>query len=237
MVVNCPHCAKQLKLNDKALESIGRLQAGQKIKVRCVQCSEGFNLDRSSLAGMAANQPGTDAQKGGQPAASRVVPPSPPDIEWLRDGSFEDKETVDDIPSALILFPDIAAKETIRKAASDFGYHVESAENSAEAIEKMRFVNYAAVFLHENYEQAGLENGAFHQYMRTMTMSRRRYIFYVLVGGRFSTLYDLQALAWSANLVINDRETEYIHTILRKAIPQYEELFGPVMEALRFAGK
>jgi len=101
----------------------------------------------------------------------------------------------------------------------------------------MRFVNYSAVFLHEDYERGGLERGKFHQFMRKMDMGRRRYIFYVLIGKQLETLYDLQALAYSANCVVNSEEAEFINTVLRKTIPEYESLFGPVMEALRMAGK
>ena len=68
-------------------------------------------------------------------------------------------------------------------------------------------------------------------------MSRRRYIFYVLIGEQFKTLYDLQALSCSANLVVNDAEIPYIGIVLKKAIPEYEALFGPLMEELRIAGK
>ncbi len=68
-------------------------------------------------------------------------------------------------------------------------------------------------------------------------MSRRRYIFYVLIGEEFDTLYDLQALAYSANLVINDADIPYVGTVLKKAIPEFEALFGPLMEELRVIGK
>ncbi len=73
--------------------------------------------------------------------------------------------------------------------------------------------------------------------MRVMNMSRRRYIFYVLIGEQFDTLYDLQALAYSANLVVNDHEIPFIGTVLKKAIPEFETLFGPLMEELQVVGK
>lgn len=73
--------------------------------------------------------------------------------------------------------------------------------------------------------------------MYDMNMSRRRFIFYTLVGKEFKTLYNLQALAYSANLVVNDNEIPYFNVILRKAIPEYEELFGPITEEFRLQGK
>ena len=153
------------------------------------------------------------------------------------DGSFDEKEVVEDIPRALVLMPESANRDSVVQAATGFGYRVEQALTPEEAIEKMRFVNYAAVFLHDHFEPGGIVSGKFHQFMRVMNMSRRRYIFYVLLGEQFQTLYDLQALAYSVNLVVNDAEIPFIGTVLKKAIPEFETLFGPLMEELQVVGK
>lgn len=229
MIVNCPNCDKQLKLSEKVRESILGLEPGRKIKVKCVHCSEPFGLDAGNIQG---SQPRNRTAQGGR----TVRPPAPPTVDWLRDGNFEDQEVIEDIPRAMVLMPDIPSRDTIVSAASDFGYLVEEAVTPDEAIEKMKFVNFAAVFLHNAFEPGGIEISKFHQFMREMDMSRRRYIFYVLLGDQYNTLYDLQALACSANIVVNDNESRYIGTVLRKAIPEYEALFGPLMEELRVSG-
>jgi hypothetical protein len=46
------------------------------------------------------------------------------------------------------------------------------------------------------------------------------------------TLYDIQALAYSANLVVNDAELDSIGLILKKGLRDYEDLFGPFLAAL-----
>ncbi|BHH84812.1 hypothetical protein [Desulforhopalus sp. 52FAK] len=238
MQVNCPHCAKQLKLSGKIRESIEKLAPGQKIKVKCVYCTKPFGLDALSVDVTAVPK---DVRKKtpapSVPLGSKIRPPAPPDVNWLAEGIFDDEEVVEDIPRALILMPDVPSKKIVIQAAVKFGYQVEQVQDVDEAIEKMRFVNYAAVFLHSGYENAGILSGKFHSYMRTMDMSRRRYILYVLLGDEFETLYDLQALAYSANLVVNDRELDHIGVVLKKTIPEYERLFGPIMDELRIAGK
>jgi hypothetical protein len=85
--------------------------------------------------------------------------------------------------------------------------------------------------------EGGLEDSTFHAYMRKMVMERRRYIFYILIGPDFHTLYNLQALATSANLVVNEADLKYFDVILRKTIPEYEELFGPLLEELAATGR
>jgi len=221
MIVKCPHCGKQLKMSAKIQESLRKLDSGRKIKIRCTRCETPFDIGKT--------------QKGSN--GNSLQAPAAPDITWLKDGVFEDRENVEDIPQALVLMPDMPGRKAVVEALQKIGYRVEMPSSAEEAISKMRFVNYAGVILHSRYEPGGIEKGKFHHYMRTIGMGRRRYILYVLVGEEFKTLYDLQALACSANVVVNDAEIPYIGTVLRKAIPEYESLFGGLMEELRIAGK
>ena len=235
MIVNCPNCGKQLKLGEKIRENVRLLEPGRRIKIKCAHCEVPFGVDMSMDRSEAVSQA---HESSSHPSGKvRIKPPPPPSTEWLKDGTFEEKDVVEDIPKALVLMPDLPGREFIVKAAVAVGYRVEQAETPEEAIEKMRFVNYAAVFLHSRFQQGGIRSGVFHKYMRSMNMARRRYIFYVLVGEQFETLYDLQALSYSANLVVGEQDVPYIGIILKKAIPEYETLFGPLMEELRIAGK
>lgn len=236
MIVNCPHCRKQLRMSAKIQESVKKLGPGKKLKIKCIHCSNPFGLDASQSNSDSAARP-EGKKKQNSPVSYRVQPPPPPDNIWLKEGVFEDKEIVDDVPLALVVMPDTPDKDNVVNAAKAFGYQVETASSSEDAVNKMRFVNYSSIFLHSAYEPGGIKSGIFHHYMRNMKMARRRLIFYVLIGEEFQTLYDLQALACSANLVVNDAEIPYIETVLRKAIPEYEALFGSLMEELRVAGK
>ena len=234
MIVNCPHCGKQLKLGDKIRETVKQLEPGRRIKIKCAHCAVPFGLDRTMDLNSSQGQSG---ENSGPVETGRLKPPAPPDTEWLKDGTFEEKEVIEDIPRALVLMPDTAGRDLVVKASSGVGYRVELAADSDDAIDKMMFVNYAAVFLHSRFEPGSIQSGKFHQFMRSMSMARRRYIFYVLIGEQFKTLYDLQALSCSANLMVNDADVQYIGTVLKKVIPEYEALFGPLMEELRVAGK
>ncbi|MFT5701756.1 MAG: hypothetical protein ACI8ZB_004657 [Desulforhopalus sp.] len=239
MQVNCPHCEKQLKLSGKIKESIEKLAPGQKIKVKCVYCTKPFGLDALSVNVTAVPKDirRKKAQGLATPGVGRVQPPAPPDVSWLAEGVFDEQEVIEDIPKALVLMPQIPARDVVTKAAVAFGYQVEQVADASQAIEKLRFVNYAAVFLHSGYESGGILSGKFHAYMCNMSMTRRRYTIYVLLGDEFETLYNLQAMAYSANLVVNDRELNHIGVVLKKIIPEYEALFGPLMDELRVAGK
>jgi len=223
-------------LSTKIQDSIRKLGTGKKVKIKCSQCLKPFGLDADKLLVDSATGRG-GAPKPDVSASQAVEPPDCPDISWLKDGVFEGGEDVEDIPLALVLMPDTPARKIVIKAAEGTGYQVETVLSAEEAVNKMRFVNYTSVFLHSAYEPGGVNSGVFHQYMRNLTMSRRRFILYILIGEEFKTLYDLQALAYSANIVVHDKEVPHLETVLRKAIPEYEALFGPLMEELRIAGK
>ncbi len=225
MIASCSKCKKKLKLSAKIEKSLAGLEAGKSIRVKCPDCGAGIILDPRAMK-IAAAVP-----------VSSVAPPSPPDISWLLEGDFSDEEEVEDIPLALILMDDIPGRDTVVKGIESIGYRAELAASSNEAIEKMRFVDYASVVLHSRFEGRNIKLGSFHQHMSSIHMSKRRYVFYILIGPEFNTFYDLQALSYSANLVVNDSEVSRFDVILRKAIPEYEVLFGPMMEELRLHGK
>lgn len=237
MIVNCPHCEKQLKLPKKIVESVRELAAGKIMNVKCPQCSGIIPL-HSDMA--PPSQPTAKAVRGrsGEAKSARfVTPPPPPDISWLKDGRYEGKETIEDVPMALILMQECPAREIVIGSLEGIGYKAELVESTADAIEKIQFVDYACIVLHSLYEGRGINTSAFHKHMCSMNMSKRRFVFYILIGKEFKTFYNLQALAFSANLVVNDEEVPKFDVILRKAIPEYEELFGPIMEELRLHGR
>jgi CheY-like chemotaxis protein len=236
MRVSCPHCGKQLKISEKIHTSLDALGVGQQIRVKCVQCEKPFGIDSASVErSAAAGGAPRPVSAGRRPSAVR--PPDPPDISWLKDGVYEEKEAVEEIPRALVLMPDVPGRATVVSDLEKLGYRVELAASPEEGMNKMQFVNYAAVILHSRFEGNDLDIGSFHRFLRGLSMSRRRYIFYVLIGEEFKTLYDLQALATSANLVVNDDDIPHFSLLLRKSIPEYEALFGPLMEELRLAGR
>ena len=73
--------------------------------------------------------------------------------------------------------------------------------------------------------------------MSSLAMSQRRYLYYILVGPELHTLYDLEALAQSANLTVNERDVPHLRVILRKGLTDYEALFGPYLAAMRDFGR
>ena len=137
---------------------------------------------------------------------------------------------------ALILHKPDEQRKRIGEALEAVGYQAFMADTVADAMAHMRFVNFSCIAFQANLEGT-LEQSTFHNHMRSLAMDRRRYIFYILIGDDFHTLYNLGALAFSANLTVNTGDLRHLDIVLRKSIPGYEELFGPFLEELSAYGK
>ena len=222
MKITCSACGISHKSNAKLEASLEKLQPGQKVRLKCSQCGEPISLSRADLMGA---------------GAGALSPPGPPDTSWLEEGIFDEEEVVSDIPQALILAKPGEARDKMSSSLAGLGYRTETAEHTGDIATRMQFINYTCVVLTSECVQGSFEDDPLHRFLRSMEMSRRRYIFYVLVGPDFKTFYNLQALSNSANLVVNSSDIPHFGVILRKAIPEYEQLFGPYMDEMKIHGK
>ena len=226
MLTHCPHCQRSLRLTYEQIfrleQALSQLDTGRMLTMKCPLCSSAITLEKSGLP----------APK----STSQVQPPPPPNLDWLTTGLYRGEEKIADVPMALILHRPGAQRERIGEALEAVGYQAFMADTVQDALERMRFINYSCIILQTELEGI-LEQSTFHTHMRNLTMDRRRYIFYILTGDTCHTLYDLEALACSANLTVNTADMRHLDIILRKSIPAYEELFGPFLEELNISGK
>ncbi len=226
MISECPGCRKALNLGPeqkaKLKQTLQSMEQGKLLTIKCPFCRYTIKLDKN----------GRDKTEN----SSAVIPPAPPELSWLTSGVFEMEDKVEDVPTALILYKDSPQRERICKAMESVGYQLIVLDSYHEALERMRFVQVACIIYQDDLD-GPLEESPFHLYMRKLPMDRRRYIFYMLIGPHFNSLYDLEALAHSANLTVNIKDLEHMEVILRKVIPDYEKLFGAYMEELSAFGR
>ncbi|MGD9946956.1 MAG: hypothetical protein AB7U29_00595 [Desulfobulbus sp.] len=226
MLNQCPFCQQPLRFSreqsSRLEHALSQLAPGKLLNLKCPLCRETIGLDKSGLPP--------------QDAATRIAPPPPPILDWLHTGIYQGEEKVEDVPMALVLHRQNEQRQQIVEALESVGYQVFFSETTSDALERMRFVNFSCIVFHIDME-GGVGQSAFHDHMRSLSMDRRRYVFYILLGNSLHTLYDLEALALSANLTVNIKDLPHLDVILRKAIPAYEELFGAFLEELEAYGR
>ena len=248
MINQCPFCQQALQFSGVQQEKIDTALAGLKpgaaLKLGCPHCRKAISLqaDGSLFVETPAqaeapaeapseskppSPPQPDTSAGYQ---ATVKPPDYPDISWLAQGIYTEQAVMTETPKAMILMPSGQNQDHVAKALSDQGYQTEFPESASDALIQLRFGLYLAVVLHDEFD-GDLAESTFHQHMITMPMERRRTIFYALIGKKRHTLYNLEALACSANVVINEAEVPHFDIILKKGLLEMESLFGPYIKA------
>jgi len=245
MIDTCPHCQEPLNLSDaqksKVQTALDKLPSGNLLKLGCPQCQKPFELKSDGTLPGEKPQKGAVAPRGGPPLKGArniaVTPPPPPDLDWLASGQMQEKEIVEDTPMVLILVNKGPGLSTVREAYEDEGFLSVFSDSIEDAIDRLQFTPFAALVLHSRFEGDSLESNSFHSFMKKMAMVKRRNIHYTLIGPEFQTLYDLQALSNSANLVVNDNELNNFRLILKKSLHESQKLFGPLADSMVRHGK
>ncbi len=239
MISQCPHCSNPLRFSDahreKLTKALENLTPGRTLKFGCPKCKKPIELDKTG-APLAKPVPGKVPDSEPSPAKN-IVPPKAPDISWLTEGETDEADVLDDVPTAMVLVDDLELREKMVQGLEDNQYQIVIPEDIDGAIDSMRFKTYAVVVFLSTYGGDTLETQDFHKFMMQMSMKKRRNIFYILIGPEFNTLFDLQALTQSANLVVNNEQIDQVSTLIRKGIKDYEALFAPYLATLKQHGK
>ena len=239
MLTHCPHCKQQLNFSKDQLgqlrQALAQLAPGKALQLKCPYCQQVIKLEKP-----ATPQGAVIAEPPGRPAAQSVrqgpLPPPPPTLDWLHNGAFQDGDKVEDVPMAMIVHGTNEQNNALSTTLARLGYQVVASQSADDALERMQFVSFACIVLFVD-AAGGVNQSPFHAYMAHLGMETRRGIIYVLVGSSLHTMYDIEAFASSANLTISTQDFGHIDVILRRAIHDYEDLFGPLMEAFAEGGK
>lgn len=255
MISNCPHCKKEIKFKDaqkaKIEAALAKLGPGKTLKLGCPLCKKPIELgaENNKKAEKAKPEKAAPAAKkaeASKPAPKKEMPkpinppppaPNPPDLAWLETGEMEGKTVIEEVPTAMILVPEGQLNTDVADACKEMGYQLFYPESVDDAIDRMRFKNFEAIVFQCAFEDKPFADSVFHAHMCGMSMRKRRYIYYVVIGPDFKTLYDLEAFAYSANVVVNESEAEKIKIIMKKGKGDYDELFGPYLALIKAHGK
>ena len=152
----------------------------------------------------------------------QVIAHPPPNTNWLADVA---SDQADDVPFALLVLGKKAQPELVGHKLAKMGYAVTTVSSAKHALERLGSKKYRLVICRAD---AAFEE--VRRFVDRLTADQRRFTYFVLVGTDLRTLYDAEALALSANLVINERDLPSLELILRKGLYDYEQLFRPLLD-------
>jgi len=159
-----------------------------------------------------------------------IDPPPPPDTSWLATAAVGGRpEEAENVPLALLALNGKAAaqQEMMEHKLAEMGYAVTTAHSAMQALERLDTTAYSLVFC-----SADAAFKEVRRFVDRLPADQRRRIYFVLVGADLYTFHDLEALALSVNLVINDRDLPSLELILPKGLHDYEELFRPLLDII-----
>jgi len=241
MEIVCESCKAKLNIPDE------KVPQGKRVSVACPRCKNKLIIDTT------ASKPEIPVPQFQDPAESGSAGEDMADTsneETYKPSQFEEMSEFDDMETdsaldsyeegeklALVMVDDTKHSEKIKTALDELEYNSIRAENTQEAVAKMRFQNFDLVILSDLFDNIPLEQSPIFEYLNHLSMSFRRKMFVVLIGDKFRTMDHMMAFTLSANLVVNGKELKKLSNILRRAISENEKFYKVFMDTLVETGK
>ena len=216
MQVECSSCNKEINIPDN------KIPQGQAFNLTCPSCKTKMRVDQH------LKPPASD------PAESVDA------ISMVVDEDFEDDEEeieIYDEHDKIALILDRQNDDLWTTALTELEYKLQRAKSPEHAVHKLKFNQYHVVAFHEKFGGSTLETSPLYEFIRDMPMDTRRKIFVALVGENFKTLDNMEALAYSVNLVINQKELDQLEAILKKSIGDNDNFYKVYRETMTALGK
>ena len=234
MELSCEKCRTRFSIPDE------KVPKGRVVKLACPKCKGGMSVGGEPPSAGA----GSKAAAGEEEFRRRFIEPE------AREKPAEESYTYEDYTGdqaleffeegtklALVMAESHEHGEKIRSTMEKIGYKFITTPNTRDAIGKLRFHHFDLIILSDGFDGQALDQSAILTYLNRLPMPVRRRIFLALVSETFKTMDNMMAFAMSANVVINARDTEKLHLVLRKAIAENERFYKVYTDTLVETGK
>lgn len=143
----------------------------------------------------------------------------------------------DESQTALVCEQNLLVRKTIKDALSSLGYRITAAENTRDALKRMRYYSYGLVVVNEDFDTDNPEINGILIYLERLSMTVRRNMYVVMVNNRYRTMDNMIALNRSVNLVINVKNTGDIGKILSRGITDNKYFYSVFKQTLIEVGR
>jgi CheY-like chemotaxis protein len=236
MELTCEHCKAKLNIPDE------RIPKDRAIQLTCPKCKGKMTLGGKQAA--SKRPPQTSAAASGTARAAGISGGGSAQGSKDRAYSYEDYSSDEALvfyeegtKLALVMADYPGHPERIQKSLKQLGYECISTPNTRDAIGKLRFHHFDLVVLSDGFGGQPIENNQITHFMNRLPMSVRRRIFLVFLSDKFKTMDNMMAFARSANVVINTRDLDKLHLVLKKAISENEKFYKVFMDTMAEVGK
>jgi len=231
MEVTCGQCKSRFNIPDD------KVPKDRVLKLNCPKCK-----GKISLGAEVPEQPPKASETGEVPL--KMMNPSvgkkaPEESYGYED--FTTDEALDffeeGIKLALIMPNSSMNDDHLRAGLELIGYKCITTPNTRDAIGKLRFHHFDLIILADGFDNQPLDHSVIVNYLNRLSMSVRRKIFLALISDNFKTMDNMMAFAMSANVVINSKDIEKMHLILKKAVSENERFYKIFLDTLVETGK
>ncbi len=224
MEIICDNCSTKLNVPDE------KIPEGRQVKISCPKCSEKMILDPDKKE---MNKSVSSEKTHGDLILKKSESTEAYEAEGATSFGFYHQEA----KLVLVAENDPELAEKIEQAIEKMGYQSIPAENTNQAISKMRFHQFQLLILSETFDGLDLDQNPILTYLNHLSMSMRRKMFVALIGNSFNTMDQMMAFVMSANLVINKRDVDNLAGILTNAITDNDQFYKVFYDTLKETGR
>jgi predicted Zn finger-like uncharacterized protein len=231
MEVACGQCKTRFNIPDD------KVPKDKVVKLTCPKCK-----GRISLGGEAPGQPAKADESGEfrMKFVDLMTGQKTPE-ESYGYADYTSDEALDFFEEgtklALIMPNSSINEDRLRAGIEIIGYKCVFTPNTRDAIGKLRFHHFDLIILADGFDSQPLDHSVIVNYLNRLSMPVRRRIFLALISENFKTMDNMMAFAMSANVVINSKDTEKLHLILKKAVSENERFYKVFVDTLVETGK
>jgi len=214
MDITCDKCQSKFKIADE------KIPKGKTVAIRCPKCEDRISVSSPLL------DPATQTS-----TIENVDNSTDEPMESAFDFTEEEGKT------ALVCENNPRIREKILNALKLMEYHIVEANNSREALTKMRFHVFDLVAINETFDMSNIDNNSILIYLARLNMAVRRKIFVALLSNQYRTMDKMMAFNKSVNVIINLDNIDDVDRILSRSIAENEIFYRVFKEALKKSGR
>jgi predicted Zn finger-like uncharacterized protein len=242
MIIVCQNCSTRLQVDEEK-------SPARPFTIRCPKCNSAVNSGQPSPASeksalTVGGSPSTDDPRLDQPAPA---PAYPLDTNAIQEKTTSTEEVIRLLADLLSKGSEgridkvrknpgsgtrkvlVCAAEKYRapiaRSLTEGGYQVLVADDTGQAVERMRANQFDIVLLEPQFDTQEQGSAFVTREINVLRPSQRRRLFFILLGGSLRTMDAHAAFLNNANAVVNLNDIEQLPKIVDGALLEYNELY------------